>query len=84
MLPTEKLMSVVMEQASTHKSKPQYMSAVWAQNEQQAEVAKHVAERLGKQAVPILPKSEWHDAEEYHQKYIAKSRGQGHSAACRR
>ena len=81
-LPTEKLMETVLTQAGTYKAKPQYMSAVWAQSGEQEKVAKQVAKKLGKDAVPILPAKPWTDAEEYHQKYIDKQRGG--SVACGR
>lgn len=78
----EDLMRHVMEDASTHRTKPQYKSAVWVQNEQQAAIAKRVATQEGKAGLPVLQASVWWDAEEYHQKYVEKSRGG--SAACRR
>ena len=46
--------------------KAQYMSAVWPQTDEQAAIAKRVADATGKRDVPILPPAEWHDAEEYH------------------
>lgn len=78
----EEIMRLVMRDASTHRAKAQYKSAVWAQNEEQAAVARRVAEKLSKSAVPVLAPSEWWDAEEYHQKYVEKSRGG--SAMCGR
>ena len=80
----EKLMEKVLSEASAHKAKRQYMSAVWTLDDAQAQTAKRVASSLGKTTVPILAAGEtsWYDAEEYHQKYVAKSRGGG--AACGR
>ena len=54
----------------------QYMSAVWAQNKEQAAAAAKMATEQGS-SVPVLDPTEWHDAEEYHQDYIAKAR-RGH------
>ena len=68
----EAIMEKCFAQAHGGASKPQYMSAVWAQDEEQAAIAKAVAERTGKADVPILPVTDWHDAEEYHQHYYAK------------
>ena len=70
-------MKKVIHQAPPYPSKPQYMSAVWTQNEQQAEIAKRLAEEKRKPKLPILALNEtkWFDAEDYHQKYVAKARG---------
>ena len=57
----EELMSRFFSEASAHKSKPQYMTAVWAQNEAQ----KAVAEKLAKQnmkPIPVLNAKPWHGA----------------------
>ena len=59
-------MRLVLRDASTHRAKAQYKSAVWAQNEEQAAVARRVAEKLSKTDVPVLAPSQWWDAEEYH------------------
>jgi len=54
----------------THcRENAQYQTAIWAQNEEQAEVARRVVAHSGK-SIPVLPRSEWHDAEEYHQHFI--------------
>lgn len=50
--------------------KPQYMSAVFAQDEAQEATARHVSTEVGKE-VPIIRTREWHDAEEYHQFFLA-------------
>jgi len=73
----EQLMAKVVGQASTHKTKAQYMSAVWANSPEQAEVLQRVAASENKAALPILSADEtkWYDAEEYHQKYVEKSMG---------
>ena len=77
----EELMHLVLRQASAGHTKPQYMSAVWAQNKEQAAIAQKVAKELGKESVPVLEAAPWHDAEEYHQKYILKAQG---GAGCKR
>jgi len=69
----EDLMQRVLEKASVHPTKAQYKSAVWAQSDEQAAAARSVAAKLGKEAVPVLEAAQWHDAEEYHQKYVEKS-----------
>lgn len=70
----EQLVSKVISQASPYSYGVQYQSAVWPQNEMQEAMAKKVAAKMGKSSVPILPKSKWTDAEEYHQKYQEKQR----------
>ena len=64
----EEVMKKVIPNTSSFKAKRQYMSAVWAQNEEQEKVAKAVAKSLGKEDVPILPAQHWQDAEEYHRR----------------
>jgi len=71
----EDVMKQVLPEASPFKAKKQYMSAVWALNPEQEKIAKKVAKELGKDQVPILPATPWHDAEDYHQHYIDKQRG---------
>ena len=71
----EELMELVIRQASTGRGRPQYMSAVWTTDAEQAATAKKIAAKLGKQQLPILPAKPWYDAEEYHQKYMDKMRG---------
>lgn len=80
----EELITKILAEASPHRSKAQYMSAVWATDEHQAVAAKKVAAQLNKSQVPILASAAttWYDAEEYHQKYVEKSQGGG--AACGR
>lgn len=68
----DELIERVISQASTHSAKAQYKSAVWAQDDEQNAAAKRVAKKLAKTDVPILPATEWYEAEEYHQKYIEK------------
>lgn len=70
----EELIAKVLRGASGGGGKAQYKSAVWAQDEEQAATAQRVAASLHKQKVPILPAATWHDAEDYHQKYIEKRR----------
>ena len=57
----EQLMQRVLKEASSHRSKPQYMSAVWAQNPSQAAAASKVAASLNKQSVPILKAADTSD-----------------------
>ena len=64
----EEVMKKVLPSTSGFKAKPQYMSAVWAQNEEQKKVAQAVAKSFGKEDVPILPAQHWQDAEEYHRR----------------
>ena len=70
----EELMHLVLRQACAGKAKPQYMSAVWTETAEEAEIARKVAASCGKSAVPILKATTFHPAEEYHQKYVEKSR----------
>ena len=49
--------------------RPQYKTAIWAQDAKQAEVARRLSQESGK-GVPVLPRSEWYDAEEYHQHFL--------------
>ncbi len=53
-------------------SRPQYRTAVWAQSEAQAETARRVLAEGGKETIPVLPSSEWHDAEDYHQHFLGE------------
>lgn len=82
----EQLLDAFFDQhMPTRKSKAQYKSAVWTHDEEQAKVVKKkIAEVQGELGVAIAtdvePAKKWYDAEEYHQKYIAKqSRGGGRS-----
>ena len=76
----EDLMKTVVEQASIGGgSRKQYMSAVWAVDAEQAECARRVAFQANKSALPVLSATSWHDAEDYHQKYIEKS---AHARRC--
>ena len=49
--------------------KPQYMSAIWAQDEEQSSIAQRVSNEVGK-SVPVLPRKEWYDAEDWHQHFL--------------
>jgi len=65
------------EHNPTYRAKAQYKSAIWATTPEQLEAAqrskKEIEEKYGKVlATDILPAKQWHDAEEYHQKYIEK------------
>ena len=48
--------------------KVQYKTAVWAQGEAQAEIARRVVEDSGK-AVPVERATAWTDAEDWHQHF---------------
>jgi len=63
---------VLASASEQRRAKVQYMNAIWPQNQAQQKVAKRVATELGKEGVPILAKADWHDAEDYHQKYYDK------------
>eukprot|EP00929_Paragymnodinium_shiwhaense_P029100 TRINITY_DN16760_c0_g2_i2.p1 TRINITY_DN16760_c0_g2~~TRINITY_DN16760_c0_g2_i2.p1 ORF type:complete len:141 (-),score=39.10 TRINITY_DN16760_c0_g2_i2:372-794(-) len=61
---------------------PQYKSAIWVHDAEQRVAAEKSIEdaadilkkkRIRKAYVDILDASQWHDAEEYHQKYMRKS-----------
>ena len=47
----------------------QYRTAIWVQTDEQRQTALRVSDSVGKE-VPILPRSEWHDAEAYHQHWM--------------
>mmetsp|Transcript_7257 Transcript_7257/g.12276 ORF Transcript_7257/g.12276 Transcript_7257/m.12276 type:complete len:120 (-) Transcript_7257:288-647(-) len=69
------LMTTFFKEADGGRCKAQYMSAVFAQNKEQAAIAKKVAKDSNSN-VPVLGGASakpWHDAEEYHQKYMAKA-----------
>jgi len=51
--------------------KPQYKSAIWYHDEKQRKQAEAVAESSGG-IIDIEAAREWHDAEDYHQKYYTK------------
>ena len=77
----EQLMHRFFEEATPNIRRRQYRSAIWAQSERQAEIASLVARRLGKDGVPILSASTWHEAEALHQKYYER---QAAPRVCRR
>ena len=60
------------DEATANIRRVQYRSAVWAQSDAQAETARRIAARHGKEGVPVLSASAWHDAEPEHQKYYEK------------
>lgn len=68
----EELMRIFYKKASAYSSGEQYKSAVWAQNAEQAEIAKKLGVQAGKSKIEVLEASAWHDAEAYHQKYLNK------------
>ena len=67
----QELMTIFFREARGGRCKPQYMSAVWAQDARQKAIAEKLAS--GKE-IPVFDACAWYDAEEYHQKYVAKSR----------
>lgn len=64
-----------------HRSKAQYKSAIWPTTEEQMRIAlasrDKIASKYGPVATDIEMAKPWWDAEEYHQKYIAKQSGRG-------
>ena len=78
----EDLLKVFFEEhnPSGYKPKTQYKSAIWPTNEAQEKAARAAIEDIEKKFGKTLhtdveaPKA-WHDAEEYHQKYIEKQMG---------
>lgn len=60
-----------------YSNKTQYMSAIFAQNDEQQRLAEAKLQAIkGPVATQIKPQTPWHDAEEYHQKYLEKQRRQ--------
>jgi len=53
------------------RGKPQYKSAIWVHNEKQKQQAEAVAKASGG-IIDIEAAKDWHDAEDYHQKYYQK------------
>ena len=49
--------------------KAQYKTAVFAQDDAQAKVARDASHEVGK-SVPILPCTRWYNAEEWHQHFL--------------
>ena len=64
----ETLVRRIFEEATPGIRRCQYQSALWAQSDEQAAVAKRIADETGK-AIPIHAAAPWHDAEAWHQKY---------------
>ena len=50
----------------------QYRTAIWSQNPSQVAIAQRMVEEVGKD-VPIMPRAAWHEAEGYHQHFLAPS-----------
>ena len=57
-------------------SKPQYKTAIWTSTDSQRKTIEKQIENLKTQGkrvtIDVLPAKKWHDAEEYHQRYIQK------------
>lgn len=68
-------------EATPNICRVQYQSAVWAQDAAQRVSALRIAKEMGKDGIPVLDATDWHDAEDYHQKYYEKQVG---PRACRR
>lgn len=47
--------------------------AIWAQDESQATIARRLLQEAGK-AIPVLPSSHFHYAEDYHQHHISEEK----------
>jgi peptide-methionine (S)-S-oxide reductase len=82
----EKILDVFFqEHSATYKTKAQYKSAVWCQNDQQFLAVREKIERMerageGPIKTDVYAPSEsvgvtWYDAEEYHQRFYAKQTG---------
>lgn len=54
-----------------HLGRAQYMTAIWAQDEAQAQTAERVVAASGK-VVPVYAAAPWHDAEDYHQHFLGE------------
>lgn len=68
------------EHNCTQRTKAQYKSAIYCHNEFQREIAEgfkaEVTRQLGRECVTDIEEAgPWHRAEEYHQKFMTKSRG---------
>lgn len=60
-------------QSSSSYSPVQTRKAVWAQNEAQAQVARRVLAEASL-PVPVYPRCEFYEAEDYHQHHIAEEK----------
>jgi peptide methionine sulfoxide reductase MsrA len=52
--------------------RPQYKTAVWAQDEAQRKTARRVLAAGGKETIPVLARSEWYEAEDWHQHFLGE------------
>jgi peptide-methionine (S)-S-oxide reductase len=58
------------------RGRTQYKSAVWVHGEEQRRVAEQTAQKKGKaDRLQIIDAQDWHNAEDYHQKYVKKGGG---------
>jgi peptide-methionine (S)-S-oxide reductase len=74
----EDLVQKFFDSHSPHASKTQYKSGIWYADEEQKKIAEEMIAQQGKRAqqyTDLGPVKQWHNAEAYHQKYIAKKRG---------
>lgn len=70
------LQSTFLSRGHAPKAKRQYASAVFVHDEAQKSAAVRALKAAGMEhAVTVTDATEWHDAEEYHQKYYARAAG---------
>lgn len=55
--------------------KAQYKSAIWYHNEDQKKVAEDLMDAAGAASLHVDEAKDFHDAEDYHQKYMSKGCG---------
>ena len=68
------------EHSYSNNFQTQYKSAIWAHSDEQRRIAEETKKAMqgkGRRvATEVFDQQPWHDAEEYHQKYIAKRKGE--------
>jgi len=69
----EKLLDEFWSGHRPSPSKAQYKSAIWYHDEEQRAVAEAAIKAKGEAFVDVDEAKDWHDAEDYHQKYYKKS-----------
>lgn len=73
----EQLLGEFYKQHEPYETKEQYKSAIWYASDEQKQVAEKVMAAKGDRArmfTDLLPAQTWHNAEEYHQKFVEKGR----------